>query len=700
MRLIARVIVLVSTLFIVLYGVLPGLFRMEGDFISFYVLGRNLLHGTDPATFYKLPNFQRLVDASGLSTRISSAGGSTPSSFLINALLVIAPAGFSKFILTLVNLGALVLLVNVTAKLAKTSFNTSFLVFLSSSFALAANFSSGEPFIIVSLLLTTAFFAFSIGAERAAGTILGFLFPFEVFAAAPAILFLLVKKWKVFIYFVLLSVLLLLITYLVVGEKTITYYMQRVFPFYFNGKVENPYSIAYQTAWSFLRRTFLFDPTLNPHPVFASRNVYVFLISFFKAIVIVPSAYFFYRSAEKANARETFVAAVFPIVFLSPSAETFQLLLLAPAIVCLGKSAIEEQRPKTARILIVFYAAACLPVYGLFSTYLNMRTPFFLYERFFLLFGIYIIYLFYQLHFVPSHLIIVRMSITAAIIAAVAITLYIGDGTPEPGQSFGATPVLTGNELAGPAFSPIVNGNKVFYVGLDSTAGRYVVREESGEYPKSLKPDRDESGSVYGVSLDRDGNISVVEASKRNQSVVSFKTPLDERSYQGTACAISRDGDFGAFLHCGILYVVDLRNERIKLVDSVNTLPFIITSYGFFEVSNPSDLVKDKIVFVIDSLQETNSIGVYDLRSGTLVTYLAPFPVSSICADGGVFYMSIEQNDSTRVMAQRGTSPPANLFSVHGNVIDLSVVAGKLLFSSDYARGLNFPTVYEYTLKK
>lgn len=612
MRLTARVFVFASSLFIILYGVLPGFFRVEGDFIPFYVAGKNFFNGINPISFYRFPDFQKLIDASGLSTRMFSIGGSSPASFLIGALASIVPAGYSKFVLTAISLGAFVLLAHVSAKFTGSSTKTAYLVFLSSSFALATNFSSGEPFIILTLLFAAAFFAFSIDADRVSGAFLGIIFPLQVFTAIPALFFLLAKRWRVFIYFIFAAVFFVLITSLIAGEPLVSYYLQHVFPFYINGRIQNPFSISYQTAWSFLKRVFLFDPTLNPNPIIASRNTYVFLISLFKAIIVVPSAYFFYRGIEKKNTRESFIASTFPIIFLSPTALAFQLVIFAPAIICLGQTALEEQRMTVSRFFIVLYALACLPLYSFASNYLNVRTPFLLYERFFMLLSIYFIYLFFQLRLLPKHLIVVRLSITAAIIAAVTVTLYMGDSTPEPTQDPVLSPVLSGYQLHYASFSPCVYGNKLSYVSLDSATRNYAVISSGLNSRRS-----DPVGNCYRVSVDEIGRRSAIESIEEDSEVVNFSSEAGSRVYNGNGGSVSQGGTIGAFINKGILFIVDLRSKRIPIVDSLRLLPFEITDYCFND--------ENRIFAILDSLDGHNSIGTYDLSDHHLETHHTPF---------------------------------------------------------------------------
>ncbi|MFZ1081561.1 MAG: glycosyltransferase family 87 protein [Candidatus Kryptoniota bacterium] len=633
-----------------------------------------------------------------MSNRIFSLSVSTPSCFILDVLIAVPPAAISKFLLTAISLVAMVPLVHGSAKLANSSVRTAYLVFLSSSFALATNFSSSEPFIILALFFVTAFFTFSTKAERAAGVILGIAFPFNVFFAIPAMLFLLSKKWHVFIYFVLSSLLVVVITYVVVGESAIIYYLERVFPSFINGRVQNPFSISYQTAWSFLRRLFVSDPTLNSNPIFASRDAYVFSISLFKSLTVVPAAYFFYRGIEKNNPREAFVASTFPVMFLSPTATTFQLVLLAPAIICLSQTALEEHRISIARLFIVLYAMVCIPFFVGLSNFFKIQTPILLYERFFLLFSIYVLYLFFQLRTLSKHLFAWRMSITAATIAAITVPLYFGDNTPSAMSQFPAKPILKGEQLKTAAFSPASYGDRFMYVGVDSNSRNYAVQNEVN-VPH-------ESRNCYRVSASADGLEFMIETTSpqpepliAQKPSVYFGTKNGDISYLAESGSVSRDGDFGAFIRSGSLYIVEMRSKHIPVIDSLVISPFKIIQCNFNNGDN------SKIALIIDSLNGAHSVGMYNLQTHRLITYYSPFPLSSICANEENIYGTYEDNDSTSVWLQQAADPASvgadsliKLFAVHGNVIDINVVNHDLYFSSDFERGLGLPTIYKYPL--
>ncbi len=683
MRLIARVFVFISSLFIILYGVLPGLFHSGSNFIATYVVGKNFLAGTDPTLFYRFPEFQKLIDASGLANRVIFFSAWTPAFIPLDALISIPPPLVSRFVLTAINIAALIPLVHLSAKVARTTVSRSYSIFLASSFALAANFSQNEPYIVLALLLVLSFYASEAYADGIAGTALGFIFPLKVFAAVPAVLFLLSKKWKVFLYFVVTSVALVGLTYLIVGESVVTYYLQRIFPFYLNGKLSNPFSVSYQTAWSFFRTLFVYDPTLNSHPFFASANAYVLASSIFKAGVIVPSCYFFYKGIEKRELRESLIAASFPIVFLSPTGTTSQMILLVPAVIGLVQIAFDSGRAKTARFFLVLYAFLCIPFYAAMKTYFGITSPFLLYERFILLSTLYICYFFFQLHLVRRELWVTRGVTTAGVVAAVALTLYFGGRTPQTPFPSPVAPVLTGTQLKEPAFSPGLTEGNLTYITLDSGSVNFV--------PRNVPLPSNEAFDTYGYASDRNGESYAVEMMQGTRNICYFRTENERGFFEGHAVSVSIDGDRGAFLNEGRLFIVRLEQRRIFISDTLDFMPFKIVRAAF------NCGVDNDIICVLDSLKGSQSVLSYNIAERSLATIAVPFRAIIVRRNFDDLYLTREDGDSTSVWLVKNGRIPQKLLSVDGNISDLSLIRNRLLFSSDYGRGVNLPTIYQYT---
>lgn len=682
MRLVYRLFVFISSLFIALYGILPGLFRIQGNFVANFVAGRNFARGMNPVLFYHFPLLQKLIDLSGLSGSMASFVTSSPSSIMIDAVLGLPPASIARFLLTAANVVALIMIVHATAKIAGASNRTTYFVFLCSSFALAANFQSSAPFIMLTLLLVLAFYAYSIGSVAAGGVFLGLAFPFNPMLAVPAIMFLVSRKWRAFTYFLSMAVFILALTYVVVGQSALVYYFQRILPSYMNGRVLNPFSDSYQTAWSFFRRLFLYNDTLNLHPLFKSDTLYLLVSSGFKACIVVPPAYFFYKGISRGKAGEALAAATFPLIFLSTTSTTPELVMMAPAIVILTQAALEEGRKRIAGSFVVLYAVACLPIYSFAAEYLSSPGMLLNYERFIFLIAIYVVYLVFQSRIVPAHLRTLRLGLTVVIVGAVTVPLYLGDQVLRRSAAFPVETVLNGPALQETAFSPGLRNGRLTYVTVDSGTSLFtaagidnkefssqnIFRYASGEY-----------GSNYGL-----------ETTKQGAEVVYFKTRSAKATLRGHEVSLSRDEDYGAFVRDGIIYVLDLDPRYIAPVDTLSLLPYRVRDCSFNSSRN------NEIVFVIDSLNSSFSVASYNLFSRKIKTISTPFRVSLMCADADSFYVTRNVSDTSSVWKLAGHAPPVRLFSLRAEITDITVLNHSLLFSSDFERGLDNPTVYRY----
>jgi Glycosyltransferase family 87 len=683
MRLIARLFVFASSLFIVLYGVLPGFFKSDGYFVASYVAGRNFLHGMNAVSFYQFPLFQRLVDQSGLTNGLISHLLSPPSWIIPDSILAILPAPAARVLLAGLNIVAFVLLVHATAKIAGTSVRTTYLVFLSSSFALATNFQLGEPYIILALPFVLAIYAFSIGRLAACGAFLGLVFPFNPFSGIPAVLFLLSGKWRTFAYFVAAAAIILALTYVAVGHSAIVYYVQRILPAFLNGRIFNPFSDTYQTASSLLRRIFVYNSTLNPFPIINSTTAYQVASSLFKAAVVVPPAYFFYKGVSLRKYGDILVAASFPVIFLSPTLTAQQMIILAPATVVLAQSALDDGRRKTAVAFMVLYAMACLPTLSYLLNILGISNSPLDYDRFLILLVIYILYLVFQSRLVPREQLTARTVLSALIVVAVGVTVYFGDHSIVSSSSVPFKPAFPAKIAASLGFSPGFRAGKLVCITYDSASDNLQVPETVRDNPSG----RD----VYRFASDASGNSYAMEVVENGKDISLFRTRSAESRFEGRHVSVSQDGDYGAFMRNGIVYVLDLDPHFISHVDTLSLLPYRISRCSFNAGRNY------ELVFLIDSLNSSYSIGTYNLFNRRIATHTLPFEVRLVCSEGDDFYVTQDIADTTKVWKITGNGAPTDILSLRGNIYDLAMLNHSLFFSSDFGRGLNYPTVYEYT---
>ena len=682
MRLIVRIFVFTSTIFILLYGVLPGLMRVEGDFIAYYTAGKFIRSGNNPDELYKFGKLQQQIDETGNSSSARSFITSTPVEVIVDALVSIPPLPFSKFLVTLINLLAVFLMIHMTASISKAPLSLAYLVFISSSYVMAANFRWCEPYLIIGMIYVLAFYSISVNANKIAGASLGFIFPLKIFSVIPATLLLLTRNWKAVVYFIMTAVLITVISIIVLGGNTIAHYVQKILPFYLDGLVGDPFSTSNQSAWSFFRRLFVYNESLNPVPLYQSTSAYLLAISIFKSIAVVVPAYFFHRAAEHKSPREAIAAASFPITLLSPIGTTYQIILLAPAIVALAQTEFERNNTWLSRTYILMYAIICIPFYISVERYLKTTSPFLLYERFLLIFLLFLIYMVAEFRTVSKSTLLTRISTISVLTAALTVSLYLGSTRISYANHQIYTTALPSSAAIYPSIDPTpISGDTLAYIRYHSDANKFLPES----FPRLLS----DSVNYYSISISDSKKSAAISTVLQGHKMVYFSTTHKQATFQGENPEVSSDGNWGTFLNKGNVYIVSLRPADVEIVDSISVLPFRVTECKFDRGDN------HHIYFSVDSLQDEKSIYSYSLLDHSLIPVLSNMSFTTFCVHGGRIFYTESEVDSTALFFFLNQKV-RKLFSVRGDILNLSASNQWLYFASDANRGLWLPTIYKF----
>ncbi|MGC8654527.1 MAG: glycosyltransferase family 87 protein [Candidatus Kryptoniota bacterium] len=673
-----------SGIFILLYGILPGFLSLEGNFVAYQTAGKFIRSGGNPSALYKFGKLQQQIDRAGFNTSDRSFVTSTPAELIVDAVISIPPIRFAKFLVTLINLLAVFLMVHMVASISKAPLTLAYLVFISSSYVMAANFRWCEPYLVLGMIYVLTFYSISVNANKIAGISLGLIFPLKFFSVIPAVFFLLTKNWKAVIYFIVTAFLISLITFMVIGESTFVHYLQNILPFYLDGLIGNPFSVSNQSAWSFFKHLFVYDQSFNRVPFYSSIPAYSLAISFFKSLTVVVPAYFFHRAAEHKSAREAMIAASFPIILLSPVSTTYQIILLAPAIVALAQTEFERNNTWLSRIYILIYAIASIPFYVIVERYFKTTNPFLLYERFLLIFLLFLIYMVAEFRMVSKSTILARISTISILTAALTASLYLGSTKSNYDIPQNYLPALSSSEMLYPSIDPVpLPGNPVAYIKYDSNTNRFLPES----FPKLLS----DTVNYYSISSSDSKKSMAISTAIQNRMLVYFATNREKASFTGENAEVSSDGKWGTFVNNGQAYIVSLLPTDIDIVDSISVLPFRIIECKFDQSDNYH------IYFSVDSLQEEKSVYSYSLLYRSFSPVLVNKKFITFCVERGLIFYTQTDADSTTVSVYLNKKE-SKLFSLRGNIMNLSIFNQWLYFASDANRGLWLPTIYKFPL--
>jgi len=316
-----------------------------------------------------------------------------------------------------------------------------------------------------------------------------------------------------------------------------------------------------------------------------------------------------------------------------------------------------------------------------------VSSPFLVFERFFLLLVLFGVYIAFQTRIVPRHLWATRGAVTAGLIISVTLTLYLGDRSLLPTNDIPIVPALNAHLFKTAAFSPAIMDGNLECVSYNRQSG-------------TLEADEDESaaesdtGNTYSISSDRTG-LHYASMTVRDGSFVShFRSKHFDKALPGWNPIVSPDGDFGAIIRNGSLVTLDLQEKNLAAIDTVSFLPFQIRE-ATFDYTND-----DRLMVIVDSLNGSYAIGTYDITGRHLSVTPTSFRPDHICSDGENFFLTKEIADSTEIWSyKRSDEPGTKILTIRASIVDMRILNHRLYFSSDFGRGLNLPTVFEYTGK-
>jgi hypothetical protein len=159
--------------------------------------------------------------------------------------------------------------------------------------------------------------------------LLGVMFALKLYSAPFALFFLVKRHWKaagalvgVVAGFVILSVAMF-------GWSANRYYVESVLPNVFSGMLIDPYNVGQGSMTAFLRRSFVPEPELNPHPLFAWPAAFTFLQTAFSFGILALVL----QTRRDLKKRE-FAWLVIALLLLAPINATyvFTLMLLPVAL--------------------------------------------------------------------------------------------------------------------------------------------------------------------------------------------------------------------------------------------------------------------------------------------------------------------------------------------------------------------------------
>jgi hypothetical protein len=510
-------------------GFRNGWTRVTTDFPNYYTAAAAVRQGLPLRAYYDWTWFQREMNYTGTERQLGAYTPQTPLALLpFLPLSGMAPQQAKRVWLTMNAIflaGTAILL----ASAAGISYGWLFLILLAAYYPLYANFLLGQYYVFLAFLLTLSVWLLLRGRQAAAGVLLGIVFALKLYSG-PFILFFLAKRyWKAAAAMGIAIAALAIVSAAMFGLDANLFYVRSILPGAMSGMLIDPFNPGQGSMTALLRRTFVAEPGLNPHPWMDAPSVFLFLRTLF-TVGILAVAVLALRQARELGRREMAWLTI-AMLLLSPVNATYVFaLLIVPVALLVAESSLPVRAGLLAGLAL---AGAPLP---------PAIQPWF--PRVWILLA-----LFFQSDW-PGLRSLPRRQ--AAIAAGLVMAVSLGGAwrAPQPGPGNVERVVLPVHTLA--AVSPAVTSHGLIYQAFGKN--RYVLRTGAAEYEfagHAFHPAG--SPQVAGV---------VFELVANGHSRILRFNP-DDRSMQEIAGAerdgrepcVSSDGRLAAFVSRGFLYV-------------------------------------------------------------------------------------------------------------------------------------------------
>jgi len=202
--------------------------------------------------------------------------------------------------------------------------------------------------------LALAFFYLNQRRAIGGGALVGVAFVLKLYAGPFFLFFAARRQWKTLMAGILGALGMVALAAVLFGLSDVTYFASNILPRALAGDLIDPYHPGYQTLSTLLRRTFVMEPELNPHPAWNAPWVF-FLLGPLATLSLLALPLIYARADHfKRDFAWFFLAVV--LASTSTASYTFVLLLL-PVMLLL-----DDEGPLGRLMVLACYALAAMPL--------------------------------------------------------------------------------------------------------------------------------------------------------------------------------------------------------------------------------------------------------------------------------------------------------------------------------------------------
>lgn len=332
-----------------------GWTRAETDFPNYYTAALLVRRGAPLHKYYDWTWFQRQMNYAGIENQLGGYIPQTPLTMLPMLEIARWKPQVAKQIWLVLNLGFLAATFWLLSQVTKFSVaEVALLAFLGYG-TLHTNFLLGQYYVFLLFLLTLAFYCLKQERARCSGFLLGTAFGLKLYGGPFLLYFAAKRRWRVVAAMIATIASLVTIAVVIFGWGDILYFATQILPRALEGETLDPYNSGNGTLSTLLRRLFVLEPELNPHPLWNAPWAFFFLQPFLILSILVFPLLALSRSI---SLNRDFALFFVVLILASPNTASYTFILLLLPLVLL----LEEASAKKGVFLIGCYVLLTLPM--------------------------------------------------------------------------------------------------------------------------------------------------------------------------------------------------------------------------------------------------------------------------------------------------------------------------------------------------
>ena len=472
-----------ALVFFLLTAFRSGWRHEESDFPNYYTAAVLVRKGLPLRNYYDWTWFQRQMNYAGLEHTLGGYIPQTP----VTMLPFVPFAGFApqtaKRIWLVCNLFFLGGTVWLLSRVTRFSVEQIWLVTFAGFGSLYSNFLLGQYYVFLLFLFTLAFYCLDRCKRVASGFTSGVALGLKLYGGPFLLYFAAKRQWRALAGMIAASICLLAVAVMLFGWSDVHYFATQVLPRAADAEVISPYHPNNNAFPVLLRRLLMYEPELNPHPLWNAPQMFFFLRPLF-TIGIIGFTLLALATTRTPNPRRDFAWFFVAMLLISPNISSYTTILLVLPLVLLLDDA-------TRNVQIFHFICYVLLTLPTFTAWMWLFPKVWLLLVLFIFIG-----RVYWRSLVPGFA--AAAAIAVILLAAADARWHFASYAQEPGRRFEQITAATS-----PVFHPTVSRAGIFYQTIGN--GPYVLRYLHGEqvqdfyfageafHPTALSPD----GPIY-----------------------------------------------------------------------------------------------------------------------------------------------------------------------------------------------------------